>query len=180
MITISQPKTNKDLEGVADVTFRVDGEAMSRFWTDQYADTFRLQGRENARAAAFSFPEHTLAAKEGEKVVGMIVFSEAYANFEGEALIPDSAIVNNVYVLPEYRGRGIGRQLLDAAQERLQNYSTIVLYVYEDNLDAKDFYQHYGFRFDGVSFFDGEVYRGSFQRMILDNSAGRLARVRER
>lgn len=180
MITISQPKTNKDLEGVAEVTFRVDGEAMSRFWTDQYADTFRLQGRENARAAAFAFPEHTLAAKEGEKVVGMIVFSEAYANFEGEALIPDSAIVNNVYVLSEYRGRGVGRQLLDAALERLQNYSTIVLYVYEDNLDAKDFYQHYGFRFDGVSFFDGEVYRGSFQRMILDNSAGRLARIRER
>ena len=167
MITIVKPQTKEELEGVAKVNYLVDSEAMSPFWTEEAVLAHKAHGRQEALAAAESFSEHILAAKDGDLVVGMIVCCPAYANFEGEILIPNSALVNNVYVLPQYRGRGIGWQLLDAACEQLQDYSAITLYVYEDNKKAKAFYQHYGFQMDGVSYLDGETYRGRFERMIL-------------
>ena len=168
MINIVQPNTREELEGVADVNYRVDVETMLPFWTDKYAADYIKNGRCSALEAASAFSEHILAAKDEEKVVGMIVYSEAYSNFEGEEIVPNSAAVNNVYVLPEYRGRGIGKLLLDAVKEKVRDYSAITLYVYEDNEAAKAFYQHYGFRFDGISFVDGVAYKGRFQRMVIN------------
>lgn len=171
MIRIIKPSTKEELKGVADVNFRVDMETMSRFWTDNYAAEYERNGLQGALDSANAFSDHILAAEDEDRVVGMIVFSKAYTNFEDESVIPGSGMVNNVYVLPEYRGRGIGRMLLDAAMEQLWNHSAVVLYVYEDNESAKEFYLHYGYRFDGVSFPDGKAYRGRFQRMVKSNPA---------
>ena len=51
-------------------------------------------------------------------------------------------------VLPEYRNRGIGKQLLDAFRMRamLEGYVSIILEVRTSNMDARRFYLRNGFR----------------------------------
>jgi GNAT superfamily N-acetyltransferase len=56
------------------------------------------------------------------------------------------AYVNNLHVLPPARGNGIGKLLLDAAARwaRQHNATQLYLHVYEDNLQARQFYAHEG------------------------------------
>ena len=51
-------------------------------------------------------------------------------------------------VLPEYRNRGIGKQLLDAFRMRamLEGYISIILEVRTSNIEARRFYLRNGFR----------------------------------
>ena len=167
MINIVRPHTKKELEGIAKLNYLVDIDTMSHFWTESYTRYYIEHGLQDAEKAAFSFSDHILAAEDDETVVGMVVFCEAYANFDGERLVPNSGMINNVYVLPEYRSKGIGSKLLDRALNCLKQYEAITLYVYEENMAAIEFYLHYGFRFDGVSYIDGAAYKGQFLRMVI-------------
>jgi GNAT superfamily N-acetyltransferase len=56
------------------------------------------------------------------------------------------AYVNNLHVLPHVRGQGVGKLLLEAAARWAQKHDAIqlYLYVYEDNLQARQFYAHEG------------------------------------
>lgn len=56
--------------------------------------------------------------------------------------------VEDVYVLPEYRSRGIGRALLAACREWAldRDASGITLQVAARNARARDFYENLGFR----------------------------------
>ena len=51
-------------------------------------------------------------------------------------------------VLPEYRNRGIGKQLLDAFRMRamMEGYISVILEVRTSNTDARRFYLRNGFR----------------------------------
>lgn len=84
MIEIVKPRTESEIEGVANVDYSVDKEIISRFWTENYSKEFEKSGLEGSLASAKQFPDNILAAKDGEKVVGMIVFCRAYENFEGK------------------------------------------------------------------------------------------------
>lgn len=48
-----------------------------------------------------------------------------------------------LFLLPEKRGMGIGRKLIEYG---IKNYSINELTVNEQNLQAKGFYEHLGFR----------------------------------
>lgn len=48
-----------------------------------------------------------------------------------------------LFILPEYRGKGLGKQLL---QYGIENYSINELGVNEQNPQAKGFYEHMGFQ----------------------------------
>jgi GNAT superfamily N-acetyltransferase len=58
------------------------------------------------------------------------------------------AYVNNLHVLPQARGQGIGKRLLEAAATWAQKHDATQLYlhVFEDNLQARQFYAHEGWR----------------------------------
>ncbi len=59
------------------------------------------------------------------------------------------------YVEPFFKGTGIGKQLLQAviAQAKETGKDKIFLMVLKDNLDARRFYEHNGFRENGVTGF---------------------------
>ncbi len=61
-------------------------------------------------------------------------------------------IISNVAVLPAYRGRGIGRRLMEAAIEHARSHGgrQVVLQVRRDNEPAKRLYQSLGFHTVGV------------------------------
>ena len=61
---------------------------------------------------------------------------------------PDSGEVITIYLLPEYMGKGYGSKLMDAVMNELrkQGYKEVFLWVLEDNIRARRFYENFGFR----------------------------------
>jgi ribosomal protein S18 acetylase RimI-like enzyme len=56
--------------------------------------------------------------------------------------------LNNLYVLPEYRGQGIAKKLCDSAMRWLKSVAEIqyiFVYISNGNEQVIDFYQKYGF-----------------------------------
>ena len=80
-------------------------------------------------------------------------------------------------VLPAYRGRGIGRQLLTIciAKAHLRGITRIVLEAREDNSRAIGLYQKMGFcletRTRKALRFDGEYYDGVQMSLVLEHAA---------
>lgn len=66
--------------------------------------------------------------------------------------MPDAGEVGAIYLHPDFWDRGFGREMMDFALRTLkaQGFSTIALWVLEENLRARKFYEKCGFRFDGT------------------------------
>ncbi|MBC7622494.1 MAG: GNAT family N-acetyltransferase [Aeromicrobium sp.] len=56
------------------------------------------------------------------------------------------AYVNNLHVMPHIKGQGVGTALLErgAAWARVRDFSQMYLFVFEDNLPARNFYRTNG------------------------------------
>jgi ribosomal protein S18 acetylase RimI-like enzyme len=56
-----------------------------------------------------------------------------------------------IYVLPQFSHQGIGGELLEEAERRLegQHFIAFTLWVLEENAQARQFYEARGFRLDG-------------------------------
>lgn len=81
---------------------------------------------------------------EAEEVVGYV-----FVLPESMGFIWDSAVLNEIYVDPEYRGDGVGDDLMEAALDLAADQDLpldrIVLDVDPENARAKAFYDRYGF-----------------------------------
>ena len=79
-----------------------------------------------------------LVAKDEEKLVGMCLVHH----------MRDWAYCSILFVIPEYRGQGIGRTLLDAATAALKNtgIEQFGLLVEESNMDSMKFYEKVGLK----------------------------------
>ena len=84
-----------------------------------------------------------MIAMDGKKVIGFI----SYGNFCDEAIQAGEIIA--LYVLKDYYGKGVSKQLMQAAFAALDHFSEIYLWVLKDNKRAIAFYQKMGFTFDG-------------------------------
>ncbi len=83
-----------------------------------------------------------LALTDGGKVIG----------YGGMWIIVDEAHVTNIAVLPEYRGRKLGRRLIEAMIELAKNKGAVgmTLEVRTSNTIARNLYESIGFRNCGV------------------------------
>lgn len=57
-----------------------------------------------------------------------------------------------IYLLPEYWGKGLGRVLINWGIQELnqRGYGKVSLWVLEENISARSFYEKIGFIFDGT------------------------------
>jgi len=84
-----------------------------------------------------------IAEREGSVVGYVFVLPETYAH------IWDGAVINELYVKPDYRGEGIGDELLEVALNVAQSQSLpldrVLLDVDEENGPARALYEKHGF-----------------------------------
>ena len=146
-ITIKPMETDEEIKGKAFVHWKCWQETYPGLVSQAYLDKFTL---EKSEERAVQWRDNILVAKEGDRVIGFV----GYGNHGPEE--PDVGEVYALYVLPEYHGTGVGRQLMDAALEKLAAYPNICLWAVKGNGRAVRFYEKYGFRLTGE-----EVYRQS-------------------
>lgn len=140
-IVIKTAETDEELCGRGYVHCTAWQEAYRGIVSDRYLDTMTVEA---TTARARQFPENTLVAKDGDKVVGFAVYSPSRDDD-----LPDAGEVDAIYVLSEYYDRKVGYRLMNKAVDRLSDYNTIFVWVFENNERAIRFYHKFGFEFDG-------------------------------
>jgi GNAT superfamily N-acetyltransferase len=87
---------------------------------------------------------HTLVAEDGGEVVGVAVFFPTFSTQRGTPGI----YVQDLWLAPEMRGRGLGRRLLAAVRAHGDRWGAdhILLMVARRNAAAARFYARNGFR----------------------------------
>ena len=139
-IIIKIMETPEEIEGKSLVHWQTWREAYDNLLPAEYQETMTL---DRCRFFSQKYPENTLIAMDGKKVVGFI----SYGNFCDEAIQAGEIIA--LYVLKDYYGKGVSKQLMHAAFVALDQFSEIYLWVLKDNKRAIAFYQKMGFTFDG-------------------------------
>ncbi len=139
-IIIKTMETPEEIEGKSLVHWQTWRDAYDNLLPAEYQETMTL---DRCRFFSQKYPENTLIAMDGKKVVGFI----SYGNFCDEAIQAGEIIA--LYVLKDYYGKGVSKQLMHAAFVALDQFSEIYLWVLKDNKRAIAFYQKMGFTFDG-------------------------------
>ena len=139
-IIIKTMETPEEIEGKSLVHWQTWREAYDDLLPEEFQETMTL---DRCRFLSQKYPENTLIAMDGKKVVGFI----SYGNFRDEAIQVGEIIA--LYVLKDYYGKGVSEQLMHAAFVALDQFSEIYLWVLKDNKRAIAFYQKMGFSFDG-------------------------------
>ena len=138
-IIIKTMETPEEIEGKSLVHWQTWREAYDDLLPADFQETMTL---EKCRFFSQKYPENTLIAMDGKKVVGFI----SYGNYRDENIQAGEIIA--LYVLKDYYGKGVSKQLMHAAFVALDQFSEIYLWVLKDNKRAIAFYQKMGFTFD--------------------------------
>ena len=138
-IIIKTMETPEEIEGKSLVHWQTWREAYDDLLPADFQETMTL---EKCRFFSQQYPENTLIAMDGKKVVGFI----SYGNYRDETIQAGEIIA--LYVLKDYYGKGVSKQLMHAAFVALDQFSEIYLWVLKENKRAISFYQKMGFTFD--------------------------------
>ena len=139
-VIIKSMETPEEIEGKSFVHWQTWREAYDDLLPAEFQETMTL---ERCRFFSKKYPENTLIAIDGLKVIGFI----SYGNFRDKTMQAGEIIA--LYVLKDYYGKGIAQKLVKAALTALDSFSEIFLWVLKDNKRAIAFYQKMGFTFDG-------------------------------
>ena len=147
-ITIKRMETDTEKRGKAYVHWRAWHEAYPGLVSAEYLDKLTL---EKCEKIAFDWPQNTIIAKDGERVLGFVCWGD-----RGEEA-PGVGEIFALYVLREYYGVGVARRLMDAGLEQLHDYGEACLWVLKENGRAIRFYEKCGFAPDGTESFHPTV-----------------------
>ena len=139
-VVIKSMETPEEIESKSLVHWKAWREAYDDLLPAEFQETMTL---ERCRFFSQKYPENTLIAIDGLKVIGFI----SYGNFRDKTMQAGEIIA--LYVLKDYYGKGIAQKLVRAALTALDSFSEIFLWVLKDNKRAIAFYQKMGFTFDG-------------------------------
>ncbi len=90
---------------------------------------------------------NTIVLIEGDMLIGTSSYCRSRSSD-----FSDLGEIISIYLLPQYIGKGYGKPLLDAAVGGLEQsgFDDIFLWVLEDNLRARKFYEKAGFTPSGI------------------------------
>ena len=157
-LIIKPMETEDEIRGKAYVHWKCWQETYPGLMSQAYLDELTL---EKVEEKAFRWLDNLLVAKDGDRVIGFVGYGDHGAED------PDTGEVFALYVLPEYQGTGVGRQLMDAALVQLAAFPRIVLWVVKGNARAIRFYEKCGFHLNGAEKIVPSIEAGGAQ-MIMD------------
>lgn len=119
--------------------------------TAHHNDTGQITQETLARDVLGDHPwVHILVAEFDGALVGYVAMIPLARFHDGLR----SMDIHNLYLVPDQRGKGFGRALIDAsvAYARARQCQIVWVGTAPDNTDAQDMYLHYGFqRFDATN-----------------------------
>lgn len=140
--------TSDDVDGLADLWVSLAAEQRDH-GSHLLADENRGQARE--LAAHYVHTDGCAVAEEAGRVVGFVMHHVETGLYETDVT---RGVIDNLYVVPESRGEGVGSALLDFAEDALRDQGADVLAVEAmwDNEDARRLYEHRGYDRHRVTF----------------------------
>jgi ribosomal protein S18 acetylase RimI-like enzyme len=117
---------------------------------DSFLQRFTYQKREAAfREALAANLEETYLVEDEANAIGILTIG---ACRDDDLDVKATGEIWGIYLAPAYWRRGIGTWLVHEAERMLQarGYRDVVLWVLEDNLEARRFYEALGFQVDGA------------------------------
>jgi cyclohexyl-isocyanide hydratase len=126
----------------------------------------------------------TLGAYEGQRLAGIVSFQR-----EGRdrRKLRHKGLLFRMYVDPQFRGKGVGRALIEALRQRvetLRDVEQINLTVVSNNPVAKKLYEQFGFVTFAVEKnalkWKGHYYTEEQMVLFLNNAAPAEGRIQER
>lgn len=144
MIIIQKP-TKEDVHGIQEVHYRTwlstyPNEEIGVTKEDieeRFKNRFSKKTMERRSNFFVNTPDNVLAliAKDDNKIVGMFSFAEE----------PAHNVLQGVYILPDYQGKGIFRKFWDEAQKFMDHSKDTILHVVSYNKKTIDVYKKLGF-----------------------------------
>jgi ribosomal protein S18 acetylase RimI-like enzyme len=132
-----RPATTEDAKAITAVFIH------SRRTFISYAPIAHTESEISTWIGATLIPSGSVVVWEAEnQVVGFIATS----------VDDNSSWIDQLYVLPDWTGSGIGNKLLQHAQRSLAR--PIKLYTFQQNMNARSFYEHHGYK--AIKFSSGE------------------------
>ncbi|MGM0606449.1 MAG: GNAT family N-acetyltransferase [Halobacteriota archaeon] len=131
-----------------------DIDALTEAWVDladdQLSHGSTIRAAENRSVAKEAIARHViseglLVARTAEDAVAGFVMFHVRNGVYTE--IGTRGTIANIFVHPEYRDEGIGRRLLERAEDRLRDrgVDTVTLEVLANNAEAMRFYERAGY-----------------------------------
>jgi len=92
--------------------------------------------------------EKNIVAFEGDQIVGFMCIGKSRDDDSNHSV----GEIWGIYVLPSHWRQGIGTELLlyGLSSLKAEEYSKVTLWVLEDNINARRFYEKHGFKYDGT------------------------------
>ena len=142
MTIIIRDMRPEDMDAKAYVHWKSWQETYPGLVDQNYLDNLTLEKCQNI---ARRWPDNIMVAELDGKIVGFSAYGPCRSPGRDNC-----GEVFAIYILKEAQGLGIGRKLMDAAIQKLIGFDTIIIWVLKGNINAFDFYEHYGFRFEGT------------------------------
>jgi RimJ/RimL family protein N-acetyltransferase len=142
--------TPADAREIAEVHVRSWQSAYRGELPDDYLDGLSIGEREAQWVERLAEPQPdggTLVAEEDGRLIGFAGFGPT----RDEDAPTATGEVYAIYLLPEWFGRGVGRELFARANDGLSElgYARATLWVLATNERSRRFYERAGWRFDG-------------------------------
>lgn len=117
---------------------------------DSFLERFTYQRREEAfRQALTANLEETYLVENNDHAIGILTIG---ASRDADLDVNCTGEIWGIYIAPDYWRRGIGTTLVYEAERILQSrgFNQVILWVLEENMDARRFYERMGFCLDGM------------------------------
>jgi ribosomal protein S18 acetylase RimI-like enzyme len=115
-----------------------------------HLERFTYQRREDAfRQALITNTEETYLVTEDNQAIAILTIGPSR---DDDLDTTTTGELWGIYITPDYWRKGVGSRLVDEAESMLRSrgYTQVVLWVLEDNLNARRFYERVGYRLDGA------------------------------